>query len=44
MLVLANGYLGKLPSNARVVRYLAQHQQEILSEFQKLVEVEADAA
>jgi ParB-like chromosome segregation protein Spo0J len=32
-LVLANGYLGKLLSNARVVRYLAQHQQEILSEF-----------
>ena len=28
-LVLANGYLGKLLSNARVVRYLAQHQQEI---------------
>ena len=43
-LVLANGYLGKLLSNARVVRYLAQHQQEILSEFQKLVEVEATAA
>lgn len=43
-LVLANGYLGKLLSNARVVRYLAQHQQEILSEFQKLVEVEAAAA
>ena len=43
-LVLANGYLGKLLSNARVVRYLAQHQQEILSEFQKLVEVEAVAA
>ena len=43
-LVLANGYLGKLLSNARVVRYLAQHQQEILLEFQKLVEVEAVAA
>jgi hypothetical protein len=43
-IVLANGYLGKLLSNARVVRYLAQHQQEILSEFQKLVEVEAFAA
>src|SRR5207248_563366 len=40
-LVLANGYLGKLLGNARVVRYLAQHQQEILLEFQKLVEVEA---
>lgn len=43
-LVLANGYLGKLLGNARVVRYLAQHQQEILNEFQKLVEVEAAAA
>ena len=43
-LVLANGYLGKLLSNARVVRYLAQHQQELLFEFQKLVEVEAAAA
>lgn len=43
-LVLANGYLGKLLSNTRVVRFLAQHQQEILSEFQKLVEVEAVAA
>jgi ParB-like chromosome segregation protein Spo0J len=43
-LVLANGYLGKLLSNARVVRYLAQHQQELLLEFQKLVEVEAVAA
>jgi ParB-like chromosome segregation protein Spo0J len=43
-LVLANGYLGKLLGNARVVRYLAQHQQEILLEFQKLVEVEGVAA
>src|SRR5262245_18788907 len=43
-LVLANGYLGKLLSNARVVRYLAQHHQEILLEFQKLVEVDAAAA
>ena len=43
-LVLANGYLGKLLGNARVVRYLAQHHQEILLEFQKLVEVEAVAA
>ena len=43
-LVLVNGYLGKLLGNARVVRYLAQHQQEILLEFQKLVEVEGVAA
>jgi hypothetical protein len=43
-LVLANGYIGKLLSNAKVVRYLAQHQQEILIELQKLVEVEGMAA
>jgi hypothetical protein len=28
-LVLTNGYLGKPLSNARVVRYLAQHQQPL---------------
>ena len=39
-LVLAKGYLGKLLGNARVVRYLAQHHQEILSEFQKIAEIE----
>lgn len=27
-LVLTNGYLGKLLSNARVVRYLAQHHRD----------------
>lgn len=43
-LVLANGYLGKLLGNARVVRYLAQHEQEILREFQRLIEVGAVAA
>ena len=43
-LVLANGYLSKLLSNARVVRYLAQHQQDLLREFQKLAEVEPVAA
>lgn len=43
-LVLANGYLGKLLGNPRVVRYMAQHHQEILLEFQKLVEVEPVAA
>jgi len=36
---LANGYLGKLLNNARVVRYLAQHHQEILVEFQRLLAV-----
>jgi ParB-like chromosome segregation protein Spo0J len=43
-LVLANGYLGKLLSNARVVRYLAQHHRDILTEFQKLAEIETVAA
>jgi ParB-like chromosome segregation protein Spo0J len=43
-LVLANGYLGKLLGNARVVRYLSQHHRDILSEFQKLVELESNAA
>jgi hypothetical protein len=38
-LVLAKGYLGKLLRNAQVVRYLAQHNSEMLAEFQKIVEV-----
>jgi hypothetical protein len=42
--VLTNGYLGKLLSNARVVRYLAQHHRDILTEFQKLAEMETAAA
>ena len=43
-LVLTNGYVGKLLGNARVVRYLAQHQPDILSEFQKLAVTETVAA
>jgi hypothetical protein len=43
-LVLAKGYLAKLLGNARVVRYLAQHHQEILSEFQKIAEMEPATA
>jgi hypothetical protein len=43
-LVLAKGYLAKLLGNARVVRYLAQHHQELLSEFQKIAELEGAAA
>lgn len=43
-LVLANGYLGKLLGNARVVRYLARHHQEIMLEFQRLADVKAAAA
>jgi hypothetical protein len=43
-LVLAKGYLAKLLGNARVVRYLVQHHQEILREFQKLAVLESSAA
>ena len=43
-LVLTNGYLGKLLGNARVVRYLAQYHHDILTEFQKLAEIETVAA
>jgi hypothetical protein len=32
-LVLTNGYIAKLLGNARVVRYRAQHQQDILRNF-----------
>jgi len=42
-LVLANGYLGKLLGNARVIRYLAQHHRDILTEFQKVTETQAVA-
>jgi hypothetical protein len=38
-LTLAKGYLGSLLANARVVRYLAQHHPEMLSEFQKITEI-----
>lgn len=43
-LVLSNGYVGKLLSNARVVRYLAQQHPDLLTEFQKLAEAETAAA
>jgi RepB plasmid partitioning protein/ParB-like nuclease family protein len=39
-LVLAKGYLAKLLGNARIVRYLTQHQQDILGAFQKIAEME----
>ena len=38
-LVLARGYLTKLFSNARVVRYLTQHYNDIFHELQVIVEV-----
>ena len=43
-LVLAKGYLAKLLGNSRIVRYLAQNQREILTEFQKIAELESAAA
>jgi len=43
-LMLARGFLSNLLANARVVRYLARHQAEILGVFQKLVDAERDAA
>ena len=38
-LVLAIGYVNRLLSNARIVRYLAHHHSDILGEFQKIVDV-----
>ncbi|MGV1951054.1 plasmid partitioning protein RepB C-terminal domain-containing protein [Agrobacterium vitis] len=38
-LVLSIGYLSRVMSNARVVRFLAQFYPDILSEFQKLTEL-----
>jgi hypothetical protein len=43
-LVLINGYLVNLLGNAEVMRFLAQHHREILTEFQKLTEMGAAAA
>lgn len=40
-LVLVKGYLAKLLRNARIVRFLAQHRQEFLSEFQKIADIES---
>jgi hypothetical protein len=39
-LVLASGYVGRLLTNARIVRYLAQGHPEILAEFQKISELQ----
>ncbi|WP_249169875.1 plasmid partitioning protein RepB C-terminal domain-containing protein [Bradyrhizobium liaoningense] len=43
-LVLAVGYVSKLLRNGRVVGYLARHFQELLFEFQRITESEANAA
>jgi len=40
-LVLVKGYLAKLLRNGRIVRFLAQHQREFLSEFQKIADIES---
>lgn len=42
-LVLATAYLGNLLSNAPVVRYLAQHHPQLLTEFQKITELQQAA-
>lgn len=38
-LMIARSYLGNLLGNARVVRYLAQHQKDMLQELQKLTDM-----
>lgn len=38
-LTIAKGYLGALISNAKVVRYLAQHHPEYLKQFQNISEM-----
>jgi len=42
-LVLAVGYLQRLLGNVRVVRHLAQHHPDLLSEFQKMTELQKAA-
>jgi hypothetical protein len=42
-LTVAKGYVAKLLSNARVVRWLAQSRQEYLTEFQAIAEMETIA-
>jgi hypothetical protein len=40
-LTVARGYVRKLLGNARVVRWLSQHRQEYLTEFQSIAELES---
>ena len=42
-LVLATGYVTRLLNNVRVVRHLAQHYSDLLSEFQKLADIQKAA-
>lgn len=39
-LTVAKGYVRKLLGNARIVRWLSQHRQEYLTEFQSVAEIE----
>jgi hypothetical protein len=43
-LVLVNGYIAKLLANARITKFLTQHYAEILTEFQRIVDVKSAAA
>ncbi|MBX6744840.1 MAG: chromosome partitioning protein ParB, partial [Acetobacteraceae bacterium] len=43
-LVLARGYVAKLVANARISRWLQQHQPEMLVEFRKIAEADIAAA
>src|SRR5262245_43253179 len=40
-LTVAKGYVGKLLSNTRVVRWLSQNRHEYLSEFQAIAEIQS---
>ena len=40
-LTVARGYIAKLLGNARVSRWLSNHRQEYLGEFQRIAEIEA---
>ena len=42
-LVLATGYVTRLLSNVRVVRHLARHHSDLLSEFQKIADIQKAA-
>jgi ParB-like chromosome segregation protein Spo0J len=43
-MVLVKGYLTKLLGNARVVRHLAKHHQDLLSEFHQITDMQMDVA
>jgi hypothetical protein len=39
-LTVARGYIAKLLANSRIVRWLTNHQQDYLGEFQKIAEID----